>query len=189
LITIDPLVNSMNDEMLGRMSFLGYRCFGSMLDKLTDEIQKNAIKLGMRVIYWQQQKDVKEIEGILMRAQVVNTRFTLLKIPLHFRFQETKEYIRKNQSRIDSVALSFREFREMFINSDAEAMAELVGRFRALILRTNVGLLSYSEATQPEELVSPVAHEYLLSLILHRNEPLASARVRTTYDKLLWVSV
>jgi hypothetical protein len=189
LITIDPLVSSIDDEMLRRMSFLGYRCFGLTFDKLSDNIQSNAMKLGMRVIYWQQKKDVKDIEGILMRAQVVNTRFTLLKIPLNFRFQETKEYIRKNQSKIDSIALSFKEFRDIFINSDAEVMAGLVGRIRALLLRTDVGLLSYSEAAQPDELVSPVAHEYLLSLILHRNEPLASARVKRTYDKLLWVSV
>jgi len=97
LITIDPLVSSIDAEMLRRMSFLGYRCFGLTFDKLSDNIQSNAMKLGMRVIYWQQKKDVKDIEGILMRAQVVNTRFTLLKIPLNFRFQETKEYIRKNQ--------------------------------------------------------------------------------------------
>lgn len=189
MITIDPLVNQINEEILRRMRLLGYKCFGLPLDNFSDENQNITIKLGMRAIYWQQKKDVKGIEGIIMKAQVVNARFTLLKIPLNFRFQETKEYIRKNQSRIDSIAISFKEFRKLFITSDAGNIAETVGRIRALLFGTNVGLLSYSDAMNPGELVSPVAYEYLLSLILHRNEPMASARIKKTYDKLLWVSI
>ncbi|MEM3637996.1 MAG: hypothetical protein QXX17_04475 [Conexivisphaerales archaeon] len=188
MIDVEPLLSDAGPEMLRRLKLLGYRYFGIFLSD-NDGIQKDAIELGLRVIYWQQRKSAKGIEGFTASAQVAASRFTFLKIPLNFRFQETRAYVRRYQSKLDALALSFKEIREMFKQNDASRIADTIGRLRALLLSTNTGLLVYSEAASPEELVSPVSYEYLLSLILNRNEPMNMLRMKKTYDRLLQVSI
>lgn len=171
------------------MKTLGYICFGVISSNNDDKIREVAKEYDMRVVFWEDRKNNKNQPDSLIMAQVISSRFIALKIPLSFRFHAIKEYVKKNQSRIDALAVSFKEFRELFVSGQIEKAEEFILKLRSLLNSTRVGLLAYSDASNAGELLSPVAYEYFLSLIMGREQPMNHSKIKKAYEKLFEVSL
>jgi len=184
MIEVEPLILTKDEEVQRRLALLGYRYVG-LHEKNSDEIIMKLRVRGSRVILWNERivtlNDGSKIQ--LLQSKVYNARFTLATAPLYGDMRSFREYVRKNQSKLNAVGLNFKEMKRLFLQ-ESTFFADSLSRLARLVRGLEIGLLPFSAAERSTELVSPLAYESLLSIIMNRDEPEKALRTKRVYDQL-----
>ena len=184
MIEVEPLILTKDEEVLRTLGLLGYRYVG-LRERNYDEIVMKLRGRGVRVILWNERiitlNDGSKIQ--LLQSKVYNARFTLATAPLYGDMKSFREYVRKNQSKLNAIGLNFKEMKRLFLQ-ESTFFADTFSRLARLVRGLKIGLLPFSAAEKSAELVSPLAYESLLSIILNREEPEKALRTKRIYDQL-----